>query len=94
MSKEIFVSFFLYVKEVKDFIVFVIFFCKVMEVCKGVDVFGFGSSILGFIVVFIEFLDNSDGVLEFEGLLLGEEFCYILGGIYFRKISCIFIGRD
>lgn len=84
MSKELFVSFFLYVKEVKDFIVFVILFCKVIEVCKGIDIFGFGSIVKEFVVVFVECFCNIDNVVVFEGFLLGEIFCIILDRMFFK----------
>lgn len=80
MGKELFVCFFVYVKEVKDFIVFVIFFCKVIEVCKVVVMFGFENNIKEFIVVFIECFYG--GVMDFEGLLIGEIFCIILNKMY------------
>lgn len=89
-SKETPVSFSSYVKEAKDFTAFVIPLCKAMEVCKGVDASGSGSSTLGCIVVRTECHDNDDAA-ESEEWLPGEISCYI--PCLFGKIRCVLLGR-
>lgn len=94
LNKESPVSFSSYVKEAKDFTAFVIPLCKAMEVCKGVDASGSGSSARGSTFVLTEGPDSTDGTTRPEGQLSGEAFCNIPGGISIEKVSCVPLSRQ